>query len=1019
MIAPDPTRTADLLGHLDFVRALARDLLVGDGDDLCQDAMVVALQHAPREPSRLRHWLAVVVRNLARNVRRRSRRQAMRLRALPALEAAASAADVQAREEVRRRVVQQVLELGEPYRATVLAVYFEGLSCAAIARRADVPEATVRSRLRRGLALLRGRLDDVHGGDRAAWSTPLLALARGPGEGPTPFGPAVGDASRRWLSSQQALVATVLVVPAVLLAVWWLTSSAAEATEAAQAGAAVEAAPPLPEVGVPSTPVRAEVQVRAVDLGATYPGVRRLGTLRVRVCDEAGAAAPAVSVSVRPTLGSLPPAARVVDDRTTSRNESTDSAGEVRFDALPEGPYRVEAQRAGEAASATVALAAGGAEDLVLALRADAERERLVVEAVDGARVPVPGARLEVVGLGDRATVGMDDAAPAFLTADAHGRAVFDKDELVSGIVMATSGGLSGWTPIESGSRRATVVLTAPGSLAGRLDGDGADDLALAVVQVHALDHPLLAHHVAHGRTWSAKVVGRSYRFPSLPPGTYVVTLAATTPTCLALPPRREQGLPQPNAVQPMVVSVRAGEDAQLDLDLRAGACIDGRVVDAEGRPVPGARVLASLIADATGPVAGDASAAPLWRLDGPDYRPHQRPHPSAHVEGTAGADGRYVLAGLQPGRHRLEVRASGWSYDRREVELSPGGRLAQAHELMRDGVLQVALPAGVGSVAVRRQGRDTFVYLAHLRDEVTTVPGLAAGVYEVLECDRWNGRGERRLGEVLVEAGRTTWLDLRAAAFPHRGLVVDANGPVAGVRVGFAFPGIGQTDGSGRFAFAYAFHAPRHSGALTLRLGGATWRVPVTRAQMPAPDDFGVLLLPSCVLDVRTVGADGRGAPARVRAQSGDATSGRETSSSVVSDSEADGRLRLERLANGRCTVSATFADGTVVRGVVELPASGPLTLRALPAGDLEVAVSDVHGTPLAFAIVQVRRVSTGPEGGDIVGSGVTGSDGRALLRGLAAGEFTIHGERDERVGSQRCQVAPRVTAQVGLELR
>lgn len=180
MTAPDRA----LLAHADFVARLAQQLLRDQhlADDVVQDTWLSALRSRPRGAGR--GWLAAIVRNVARNRLRdrelRGRREAEAVRACD-VEYEVSTEDVVQREASRREVVNAVLGLAEPYRSTVLCVYFEGESPARIARRVGIPAATVRSRLKRGLEQLRAALDGRHGGDRREWVTALapLALARG------------------------------------------------------------------------------------------------------------------------------------------------------------------------------------------------------------------------------------------------------------------------------------------------------------------------------------------------------------------------------------------------------------------------------------------------------------------------------------------------------------------------------------------------------------------------------------------------------------------------------------------------------------------------------------------------------------------------------------------------------------------------------------------------------------------------------------------------------------------------
>ena len=67
------------------------------------------------------------------------------------------------------KLVDAVLELGEPWASTILSRYLDELTAEQIAERQAVSPATVRKRLSRGLEKLRDRLDARHGGERRAW----------------------------------------------------------------------------------------------------------------------------------------------------------------------------------------------------------------------------------------------------------------------------------------------------------------------------------------------------------------------------------------------------------------------------------------------------------------------------------------------------------------------------------------------------------------------------------------------------------------------------------------------------------------------------------------------------------------------------------------------------------------------------------------------------------------------------------------------------------------------------------
>jgi len=174
-----PIRPEDLLRHQEFVGALARRLVSDPhaAQDLAQETWLTALRRPPRSAESLRAWLARVVRSHARGERRAGTRREDRERTAARSELDSSAEQARERLALQQSVVAAVLELREPYRSVVLLRWFEDLPAGEIARRRGVPAGTVRAQLTRALVILRERLDAEHGGDRAAWSVALLALA--------------------------------------------------------------------------------------------------------------------------------------------------------------------------------------------------------------------------------------------------------------------------------------------------------------------------------------------------------------------------------------------------------------------------------------------------------------------------------------------------------------------------------------------------------------------------------------------------------------------------------------------------------------------------------------------------------------------------------------------------------------------------------------------------------------------------------------------------------------------------
>lgn len=165
---PNPDHNYEaVLEHVTWVQRLAYRLCAdaAQAEDVSQESLLSAFREPRRQGSALRHWLVGVVRNQARMARRRAqRRDRAETRANPP-EAPPSAADLVERIATQRTVVTAVMELPEIYRTALLRRYFDDLGPGEIAAAEGVPEATIKTRLRRGLEALRTQLADDFGGD--------------------------------------------------------------------------------------------------------------------------------------------------------------------------------------------------------------------------------------------------------------------------------------------------------------------------------------------------------------------------------------------------------------------------------------------------------------------------------------------------------------------------------------------------------------------------------------------------------------------------------------------------------------------------------------------------------------------------------------------------------------------------------------------------------------------------------------------------------------------------------------
>ena len=167
-----PSLAAEVHRHAAALRELAR-ALVGDSnaDDLLQDAAVHALQ-STWQPDAPRSWLAAVLRRLAGKHRRAAARRRAHEQQAPSASPTQPPDQLTAQSEMLLRLSQALTSLPAPYRRVLMLRFFEDRKPAAIADATGEPLATVKSRLQRGLSLLRERL----AADGGEWRAGLCAM---------------------------------------------------------------------------------------------------------------------------------------------------------------------------------------------------------------------------------------------------------------------------------------------------------------------------------------------------------------------------------------------------------------------------------------------------------------------------------------------------------------------------------------------------------------------------------------------------------------------------------------------------------------------------------------------------------------------------------------------------------------------------------------------------------------------------------------------------------------------------
>ena len=224
----------ELLQYRAALRRLAQGLLNDEAraDDAVQEAYLAAALRGPDTLVDPRGWLARVVQNRARRMLRSdgNRRDRERARAREQREGSVPASDrVLTRIETQRQVLDALRELREPYRVCVWMRYFDELPPTAIAKRLDIPAQTVKSRLERGRAELRRKLEARLGSGGHDWRLALLAA---PWRGPGPRG---SEAANPPLAPGK-LAAAASVAGLLAVAAW---SGAAAATHETHAGGPV------------------------------------------------------------------------------------------------------------------------------------------------------------------------------------------------------------------------------------------------------------------------------------------------------------------------------------------------------------------------------------------------------------------------------------------------------------------------------------------------------------------------------------------------------------------------------------------------------------------------------------------------------------------------------------------------------------------------------------------------------------------------------------------------------------
>ncbi len=620
-----------LLAHSGWAKALARNLVRDPdrADDLVQRAWLAAMRRPPSDGTPPRRWLATVLRNFVRQDARESSRREQREHAVARSERAAGTDPVDDAAALQVRLITAVRELPEPYRSAVWARYYDGLAPREIAARDGVSVDTVKTQLARGLDLLRKRFDREHGGDRSAWMAAFVPFAA-----PELISTATIGAVLMGAKVKAAVAAAV-----VCSAVTWFTVTRddVEPTSTLAASTAIESE-------LESEPERESPLAVASERGARTPNA---STAAVEDFEESNVPAPEVRGRVldlegRPVEGlEIGPARQNLSSNDRSAADGSFSilrefAGHaleatgpgwatVWVDRIPQiGSNRrvtILVARAGQMSGSVLDDEARPVEDAVIEVRFDEKLLRTL-----GGLLDADPHRLGYSTVSDaegRFDLGLVPIVAGTIHADVDGRATRPvsiphaaQDDLVLAldppdvgdiVVRGTVG--SGPDHLVNPDHRVSGAHVRIGAATQRTDRDGAFRLVVRPTDVRADGMPIELMAVSENQC----------------------------PTKVAFPSRGELAYRAATETFDIVL----GDDPLI---------ITGRVVDADGNPMVGARLRANedwfgtvSVGKPGQPARHDRTVEAILRGDrGPDV--------------ASGSDGLFTLYGLQARDYRIVI---------------------------------------------------------------------------------------------------------------------------------------------------------------------------------------------------------------------------------------------------------------------------------------------------------------------------------------------------------------------------
>ncbi len=524
------------LEEMKWVRELARSLL-GDkasADDVAQDAWLIASEKVPTDGRPQKPWLSRVVLNLVRMRARTAKRRLSREAAVAdTILPVPTPAELAEQVELQRAVADEVLALTEPYRTTVLLRYVEGLSSVEIALRLQIPNGTVRRRLKTALDEIRRRLNHRADGPSGGWLAALIPFCYGRSS----------DAAAKGAAGSPLALAAVCVVTVCLsgFALWTIGGRDHErprtsSTNLTHRNSADERSERALQ-SVPEWFAQAKVQPRRVAGVVTFEG-KPVGDAVVRLGVRVGGAPPLL-----------------VGERHTLPDGSFD------FGKQPATRYVVSAQASGRAPlSVSTDVADPGEHPDQLELSLAPCTSRIIGTVRDAAGAPVTRARLTT---SDLAQAESDDHGAYDLCLPQGGRMRVD----------AEGYGSLEFPAYVAGESRRDVVLVPEVTIVGQVVDQTDRPVSHAVVKV--TPEPTERPYATASQSTISEVDGH-FQVAGIAPGKFELTAAA-------------DGLATD---VPYTLIARSGASSiePRHIVLSARTHVQGRVV-MNGKPVAGARV--------------------------------------------------------------------------------------------------------------------------------------------------------------------------------------------------------------------------------------------------------------------------------------------------------------------------------------------------------------------------------------------------------------------------------------------